>query len=361
MNIELLTETLEISENPGLDTFDPRFNDIATMVQQADYMGAAAEAEKIFQEQVYDIRIIGYFLYGIFIDQGAGMLGPIFECLTGLLDENWEAIGPAGKREKHTQTSLNWFMKQLVKKLEYEETNKGELWDRWIEEVSIDEVQQALEAGEKLGQTLGRVLEDLASQVTDGLSKVSAWLESFRHLVYREPEPEPEPETEEALDEEEKKQTPPSSFSGTGDGVSVEGSYHLQLLLRKINVFEQLINLKQFDRAALVSGDINDIIANFDPKIYFPRIFARFSLLLALNIGELLAFEEHKGSPEWQSLQELYKVDLDSFVAFDADIDFSAGPVASAPDYDQDEYDEQPPDEGGEEPDDDEKPEEDWD
>jgi hypothetical protein len=256
-------------------------------------------------------------------------------------------------------------MKQLVKKMEYEETNKGEVWDGWIQAVSSDDVQDALESAEKLSQILGRVLEDASAPVLDGLSKVSAWLESFRHLVYREPEPEPEPETEEALDEEEKKQTPPSSFSGTGDGVSVEGSYHLQLLLRKINVFEQLINLKQFDRAALVSGDINDIIANFDPKIYFPRIFARFSLLLALNIGELLAFEEHKGSPEWQSLQELYKVDLDSFVAFDADIDFSAGPVASAPDYDQDEYDEQPPDEdydeGGEKPDDDVEPEEDWD
>jgi len=357
MNIELLTDTLEISESPGLDTFDPRFNDIATMVQQADYMGAAAEAEKIFQEKIYDIRIIGYFLYGIFIDQGPGMLGPIFQCLAGLLDENWEAIGPAGKREKHTQTSLSWFMKQLVKKLEYEETNKGESWDRWIQEVSIDEVQDALEAGENLGQTLGRVLEDAASQVTDGLAKVSAWLESFKHLVYREPEPE----TEEAIDEVENKEiTPRASFAETGDGVSAEGSYHLQLLLRKIAAFEQLINLKHFDRAALIAGDINDIIANFDPKIYFPKLFSRFSLLLALNIGELLAFEEYKRSPEWQSLQELYKVDLDSFVAFDADIDFSASPVPSAPDeYDEqppaDEYDEQPPDKG------DEEPEEDWD
>ena len=34
MDIELLTQPLEISENPGLDTLDPRFSDIATLVQE---------------------------------------------------------------------------------------------------------------------------------------------------------------------------------------------------------------------------------------------------------------------------------------------------------------------------------------
>ena len=180
MDIELLTQPLEISENPGLDTLDPRFSDIATLVQEADFMAAAAEAEKILEESIYDIRIIGYFLYGVFLEQGVGMIGPIFECLNTLLNENWEAIGPVKRREKHTQAGLNWFMKQLFKKLDYEETNKSDAWDRWIEEVSGDDVRLALDAGDKLLQTLGTVLEDDAPPVMEGVSKANGWLDHQR-------------------------------------------------------------------------------------------------------------------------------------------------------------------------------------
>jgi len=354
MNLELLTQPLEISENPGLDTLDPRFSDIATLVQEADFMAAAAEAEKILEESIYDIRIIGYFLYGVFIEQGVGMIGLIFECLNTLLVESWEAIGPVKRREKHTQAGLNWFMKQLFKKLDYEENNKSDAWDRWIEEVSSDDVQLALDAGNQLLQTFESVLEDDAPSLMEGVSKVNGWLESFQHLVYREPEPETELETElepePELEEQKKRMTP-----------SIEGSYHLQLLLKKIAAFEQLIEQEKFDRAALIAGDINDIIGDFDPKIYFPKLFARFLLLLALNVGKLVEFEEYRESPEWKTLQELYKVDLESFVAFDTEMDFSADHMTRRNDYEPDEDDEEPQSEDDEESDEEPDGEDEWD
>ena len=50
MNIELLNNALEVGENPGLDTFDPRFGDITTLVENGDYPGAAAQVEEILKE-----------------------------------------------------------------------------------------------------------------------------------------------------------------------------------------------------------------------------------------------------------------------------------------------------------------------
>lgn len=352
MNIELLTKTLEVSENPGLDTLDPRFNDITTLVQQADFLGAAAEAEKILEEEIYDIRLIGYFLYGVFVEQGVGMIAPIFQCLVTLLDENWEAVGPVKRREKQAQASLNWFMKQLFKKLDHEENSKGDVWDGWVEGISSDEAQQALDAVDELDRTLGTVLEEAAAPVLDGLSKIKTWLVSFQRVVYREPEPEPESEAEETESEERiKRPVPALSFAESGEAVSVDGSYHLQLLLNKISAFEQLIEQEKFAMAALVADDINDIMANFDPKVYFPNLFARFSLLVAVNIGKLISFEGNKGTPEWQSLQELYKVDLESFVGFGAEISFTADNMPAQPDYGQDEDDSEPQDEDYDEPD----------
>ncbi|MCJ7615651.1 MAG: hypothetical protein MUO43_03840, partial [Desulfobacterales bacterium] len=207
MNIELLQGTLEVSENPGLETIDPRFSDIAALVMEGNYDDAGAQSEAILEERIYDIRIIGYFLYGHFIEQGVGAMADIYLCLANLLRDNLEAIGPVKKREKHIQTILNWMMKQLIKKLQYEEGKNSNLYEGWISEVSSDQVQEALDAGDELRRTLGPVLEDAAGPVLDGMMKVNDWLTAFQRLVYREPEPEEEEETEELGEEiEEKRQ-----------------------------------------------------------------------------------------------------------------------------------------------------------
>lgn len=343
MNIELLQGTLEISDSPGLSPIDPRFSDIATLVQEAHYEEAATQAQAIIEEQIYDVRIIGYFLYGHFIENGVGAMTDVYQSLADLLRDNLDALGPAKKREKHTQTILNWLMKQLLKKMQYEENKKSDVWDGWLAGVSSDDIDRALEAGDALRRALGPVLEDLAGPVLDGLIKVKDWLTTFQQLVYREPEPEPEPEPEEeeaAWEEEDPTETPEENdrsrgqlsgdmfapiSAGTDDNVAVTGSYHLQQLIRKLQAFDRLITDRNFPLAAIVADDINGIIANFDPKLYFPAIFSKFSLQLAMHINELVTFDPYKSGVTWQALEELYKVDLNGFVNFNVEgIDLEA-------------------------------------
>lgn len=358
MNIDLLNTTLEVAENPGLDMIDPRLLDITSLVENGEYEEAATQAEQILEEGAYDIRITGFFLYGVFLEQGLGGLNIVFECLTRLVTENWEAVGPVKNREKHAQTSLNWFLRQLIKKLQYEEGKDSDVYQKWIEEVSSDDVQAALEASQELQNGLGETLEDQAEPVLDGLSKVNEWLVTFQRLVYREPEPEMEGEEE---FEGEAGEEPAQRLSPIGApiadvAVPVEGSYHLQLLLKKMEVFSRLIEKEEFPKAAIVADDINQIIADFDPRIYFPKMFSRYSLLRALNIGELNAFEGNKGSLEWQTMQDLYKVDLDSFFSFDAEMTYST-PAPERP-YEEEGYEtEEYPEETYEEP---EEGEEEW-
>jgi len=333
MNLELIDRTLEVTENPGLDTLDPRFGDITTLVQNGEYLEAAAQAEAVLNENIYDIRIIGYFLYGVFLDQGLVAVAGIFQCLSRLLQENWQAVGPVKKREKHGQTSLNWLMKMLLKKMQYEEEKKEEGWNQWVDQVSSDQVQETLDAGDGLRRSISMALEDAAAPVLDGLIKVNDWLGAFQKVVYREPEPEPESDDmqgqegeAEETQEEETQEKASGASAGTiaaasvgGDAAYTEGSYHLQVLLRKLEAFDRLIAKGKMPLAALVANDINDTIAHFDPKVYFPRLFSRFALLFALHIGELASFEEAKKSVAWKALSELYKVDLNAFVEFDLD------------------------------------------
>jgi len=45
MNIELIQGTLEVNESPGMETTDPRFSDMASLVQEGKYEEAAILAK----------------------------------------------------------------------------------------------------------------------------------------------------------------------------------------------------------------------------------------------------------------------------------------------------------------------------
>ena len=323
MNIDLIRGTLATSDSPGLSPIDPRFNDIATLIQEGHYAEASAGAEEVLKEEIYDIRIMGYFVYGIFLEKGVGALEEIFTAMAGVLRDNLEAVGPARNREKHIQTILTWLMKQLSKKLQYEEDRKTGVWDLWLSEVSSENVQDAMDAVDNFRRAVSQVLEDKAAGVLDGLIKVGDWLKSFEMLVYQEPEPEPEPEEEMVEEEVEVDSVPVQAdrggFSPNDEGMGgIAGSSALSVLVKKIEAFDALISQAKMTQATLVADDINHIIENFDPKVYFPELFASFTLQSALNINGLTAFSAEKQSVEWKALQELYKTDLASFVAFDA-------------------------------------------
>ena len=147
MNMDiLLGQTLEVSEQAGLESFDPRFTDIATLVQKGDYLAAAERSGALLEQGIYDIRIIGYFAYGVFLEQGFSGFASIFEALTWTMANNWEAIGPVRRRETHVLNSLKWLFSQLIKKLNYEENKKAETWNAWIEETDTELVQTAIDA-----------------------------------------------------------------------------------------------------------------------------------------------------------------------------------------------------------------------
>ena len=306
MNTDLLNTTFEASESPGLDTFDARLGDITTLAQEGKYEEVGPQIEAVFAEKIYDIRIIGYYCFLVFLEGGVGSLGKLLKGLAGALSDNWAAVGPLGNRPKVTQNSLNWFFRLLLKKLQLEEQSKGAAWQLWTESVSSEQVAEAVEACDQLRRALVASLEDQAGPVVEHLSKVTDWLKAFERVVYREPEPEPEPEPEAGAVKERAEE---ESGELAGDG-----SYHLKLLQRKMRAFAELVEAGENARAALVADDINTIIGSFDPLLYFPKLFSDYMRLLALHTRDFAEFDEAKETREWQALKALYLVDLDGFL-----------------------------------------------
>jgi hypothetical protein len=311
MNIDFLLGSLEITENPGMDTTDPKFDEIATLVMNGNELEAANLVEPILLAGVYDIRLICYYLYGHWQEHDLLSLGEVLECLIKLMGENFDAIGPANKREKNFVKSLDWLFRQLLKKMQYEEGKRTELWQHWQKTVTADDLELILELDEPLCQSINNRLGDSLEGLIEAWSKIADWLKSLQRLVYVAPEPQ-DIEAETDGRETASEGAPVSAFRFTG--MEIESSYHMELLLQKLSAFEQLIKQENYSRAALVADDINLAIATFDPKLYFPKVYKTFVKLQAVNYEQLSVYAEEKENPQWNAMQEWFQVDIDSFV-----------------------------------------------
>ena len=346
MDTNLLLKTFPTNDSSGLSLVDPRFSEIGSLIQSGDYSNASALAESIISEDIFDIRIICYFLFGVLLENGTSSFPQIMESIIRICTDNWDATRPSKNKEKQVINSFKWLFKQLVKKLTYEEKKQSSEWLGWQGETDSDTIKKTLDLCDELQQIITEKFEKSDSQLFDGISKIKSWLNTFYKLVYKEPEPEEiveeEPDSapvdEDEVLEKDSDQTDIGKPGGDNDKTPEHSkNFHLAQLLKKIKAFEILISKEKFEQASLVAFDINNIVNNFDPKLYFPELFTRFSLLYTINVQEIIGCNKYTKTEEWKSLQELYKVDIDGFTQLDLDISFPESSRENSPDLDDDE------------------------
>ena len=85
-------------------------------------------------------------------------------------------------------------------------------------------------------------------------------------------------------------------------------------LCHKLQAFESLIEKRKFLKAALVADDLTSVVSNFDPRTYFPDLFADFGKLLAENVEVLAEHWTQRDTLSWKALEQYYRVDLQRFV-----------------------------------------------
>lgn len=331
--LDLLKGNLEVAENPGIETLDPRFQEIAGSAQNANYPELISQIEPILQDKIYDIRLIGYYCFACFHSEGFSHLLEVFQTLNSIFEENWEAIGPTKKKDRQTENALYWFLGKMEKVLKMHEDKDDEKYHKWLEEASSEFMDSLMEEVDKLSKNVQKNLEK-APKTLDGLSNLSRWLQGFHKLVFDREEEErlAEEEAQKKADEEAQRQADQEAASaaraealanmgaggavmmGAGGGGGVEGSFRLDELKQKLKAFEILIEKGEMPKAALVADDIGAIIADFDPTLYLPQLFAAYFALLSTNIEDIAGFWEKKGSLPWQVMDKLYSVDLQAFI-----------------------------------------------
>jgi hypothetical protein len=312
VDISILNKSLPTSEKPGLDTLDPRFQNIATLVEGSDFAGAAAQTEALFREDIYDIRLFGYYLYGCFIQNGLAGFGDILDVAIRTFGENWPAFGPVKKKEQHAQNALFWFYTRVVKRMEMELEAKGPEFEKWKSGVDSEAAGKLLEKHEEWRKALGAVIPE--PKAADLMKKFDDYLRQYQKLVYVEPPPsapEPTPEAAPSAEAAPAESGAPAAAAprATPGAPAMEGSPHLLALLDKLKAFEVVCEKGEFNRAAVIANDISQIVAAFDPRVYFPKMFSTYYQLLSKNIEQIAPALETKETPVWQALEQFYKVD----------------------------------------------------
>lgn len=301
---------LEINEN---------FHQIVSFMENGEFDSAIPLLENAFQKNVLDIRLILYFLHANFVKGGIKTLSDTLPILLSLMEESWEKLSPSTKREKQAEKSFAWFFSRQIKALEGAnrayKNNDAEPLNKFTTGMTADSLDKMGEWTTKLCQIF--LVRWPSGQVNNQLLHMMKSARELSHLVFKTQEIK----TEKKAEKEEKLASPASSIKKEENkplnGLlsipvnALEPSPALEELYKKIQAFKALVERKDYHKAVIVTGDIEQRLENFNPALYFPKLFIEYYSLYAKHASQL---EDQRPTNAQKLLQKLFEADLDSFV-----------------------------------------------
>jgi hypothetical protein len=313
-----LSEFYTVLENATTveeDVFDIRFEEVVSLVEQEKFEQATPLITTILNEGTVDIRLVMYLFYANFLETGIGCLKDFFPAIMILLNEHWERISPLQTRDKHVLSSLTWFLSSIVKKIKrseklYKEKRADDFWNKSIQSLSPQDLNELKTIAHRLGKLLTQKLEE--PSLNQYIMFITKWLDSLAHVVADE---EDQPEEVATVSPPESPLPEEQSSDQKGPLQEVLASSEQMILLyKKLQLFEDLIEKQDFEKAALIADDITTTIKNFDPTLFFPKLFSRYFALTATHIDTLSDEWNNKTSLKWEALNRLYQTDIEGFI-----------------------------------------------
>jgi hypothetical protein len=247
-----------------------------------------------------------------------------------LLTERWEAFGPSVRKELMADNGLRWLLKAMSKHLEYHERRQDAVWTGWCVPSNREPLDEALERSARLLSVLGSTLPK--GGCVAPFRQLVSWLTTFQRALPAEPEPvqeepaaAPEPEADGARPEEEPpgeeaasqplEGGEPAPAPAQASGPMLPVSPALALLMRKLQAFDTLVRREDFLKAGVVASDVLALLESFDPRVYLPALFTPFFASLSTHAARVEPRMHDTHALSFRALQQLYQVDLDTFLA----------------------------------------------
>lgn len=326
--------------NIDLAVEDSSVHRVSQLAHRGEVLEAARQAEALLADRVYDMRIIGYFLFGLFLERGIGYLPELLRRIRDLVSDDYPALGPNRKKARVVDAVMLWLFQSVDARIRFHAEFRDDTWQAWLAAAKPALSMSIADAAAEVQIAANARLED--PQCIAALARVQRWASSdlARALTPRQtgraaaielaaeepPEPTPPPAPAPAP-------APPpapaparptrSTLVGTGKASSQVRmqqpepwgtSPAMTALLEKMRAFETLVGRGDYAKAAIVASDVREIMEHFDPVTYLPQLFADYLKALYRANSEMEPYWQKDGNPSWHALERLYHASLDAFL-----------------------------------------------
>lgn len=186
-----------------LDLTDSRFTAMLDLVTRGDYVTAGRRAEQALHDGLMDVRVLGYYLYGCFVEKGLAGLPLLYRILAQTLGPNMAALGPREKREIHVENTLQWMFAAMLRNVEHHERSQDATWKQWMDNATRPAIDEALDLTATLEPLIAQ--HSAKSRAALRFQSLDAWV---RGLERPQPAAPPSPK---------KVDTQPAGSDATGD------------------------------------------------------------------------------------------------------------------------------------------------
>jgi hypothetical protein len=347
---DLLDGRLAASPEPEDASSAARIAYVAQLAERGGHPAAAQEAAGLIEAGIHDIRLIGFYLFGLFLQRGVVCLPALLERAAALVADDLAALRPARRKLQVINSATAWLFEHVSAQLVFHTRHRGTTWEAWCGEIH-GALPDAIATGcTKLTVALEAVIEAPLAAVP--LARVRRWaLEDLRRALVRreaaeradatataaptmtmaaptvadaeldrdEPIIEPVPRANSAptripaIDEPAARAHSGPTRIPCADEPVATGSPALAALQTKLAGFQTLVARGELAKAAIVASDVRAALASFDPVAYFPSMFAAYFKTLHEIIDELGPYLDQADLPSWHALDSYYRADVRAF------------------------------------------------
>ncbi|MBK2025804.1 type VI secretion system protein IglI family protein [Francisella philomiragia] len=305
-----MSKLISVLNNIELETQD-RINLISNMQIHAKYENA--EYDQFIERVVTNtndtksIDIYSLFLclnseICLTLDQ-INKIPDIIESYFSILESKFSNISPSDSKQKNelAEKGINKFL--IIIDANLSEIKNLEIISSANTDNIIDLINKLIAFFDENSLSYD---SDLKIQLSKTLNKLKNTL-TLEEQKNQNEEQEPIQTIEEV--KTNSKQAKPATMANT------QGSEKWLSLVEKIEVLKSLVDSQRIFETSIVYDDIQNLLANFDPKEYFPEVFFPLYKKIAPIIGDIHKnIDYYSSSIQWSVAKKMYEIDYNQFL-----------------------------------------------